>query len=304
MSSTRYLKKGNICLVILCFSFNSHFAYVSSLDQWPRSADVTVGHATTLKCLFKDRPTTLNCHYIFFMKVNPREKVLNIMAINDKRKYLLQGNTTTSSCDLTIINAIREDSGIYYCSHPDYMPFIGHGSRITVVGNVNVAPFVELFSPSEFMDANIPLICRAVGAASSQLRVFWVVNGEEHIGLTESVWPEQNYPTTEVTQSQFWLPKSEWEARVECTCVVEANGRNISKSVQRKPDSGSHMCRVLLFGISLSALFLIVVVTTVLVLHTHKGKHGQYTAKRSSVTVSKILKGSSAHTHKHIYKEM
>lgn len=104
-------------------------------------------------------------------------------------------------------------------------------------GEIDVSPSVELFSPSDFLDPDIPFICWVAHAVPSEIRVIWVVNGNEYIGLTESVWWRKNDPSTEFTQSKFWISKSDWEEGKLFSCIVEAGGKNISKSIRSKSRS-------------------------------------------------------------------
>ncbi|XP_031442379.1 uncharacterized protein LOC116225028 isoform X2 [Clupea harengus] len=289
MDNNKFKNYKCMCIIFLCSAVKAYHA--SILIQQPHATEVIVGHSTTLKCFLTDSETSkrLNCYYVTWIRVQSMRRTMDVITSNK------QYNEQTNSCDLTITTATLEDTGLYYCSGPEAKTFKGNGSKVTVVGNVN--PSVELFSPSEFPDPNIPLICWAKGTVPSQVRIFWVVNGEEHIGWTESVWTKQNDLTTEFTQSRFWLSKSDWDTGEQCTCVVEAGGKNISKSIQRP---GKDICLFLMYGVSGAALFMIMVsVTTVLVLlkghrikeiqeknrrRLNTGKRGKYRTKKSSVT--------------------
>ncbi|XP_048086307.1 uncharacterized protein LOC125285756 [Alosa alosa] len=281
-----------MCIILLCSPLKAY--HVSSLNP-----NVIIGSSTTLKSYNDDSvaSSSPNCFYLIWMRVHPKRRTMDVINV-DGHKYKTQYNEQTKSCDLIITTATLEDTGMYYCSETDARPFIGIGTKLTVVGNDGVILSVEVFSPSEFLDPNIPLICWATNTLPSQVRVFWVVNGKEHIGWTESVWSKQSdQTTTEFTQSRFWLSKADWEAGGKCTCVVEAGGRNVSKSIQRV---GNDMCLFLVYGISCAAFCMIfVAITTVLVLREGHGvkevrekdrrrlntdKHGKYTKKRSSLT--------------------
>ncbi|XP_062385873.1 uncharacterized protein LOC134072982 [Sardina pilchardus] len=281
-----------MCIILLCSPLKAY--HVSTL-----SSDVIIGSSTTLECLIEDSDASSfkNCFYLIWMRVNPKRRTLDVINV-DRVKYTTENNDDKKSCKLIITTATPEDAGLYYCTAPDAKPFIGTGTKLIVVGRPNDdTPSVELFPPSEFLHPAIPLICWATNAPPSQVRIFWVINEKEHVGWTESVWSTQSDQNPEFTQSRFWLSKSDWDAGEKCTCVVEAGGRNISKSIQR---AGNDICLYLVYGISCAAFFMMfVAVTTVLVLYKgnrvkevggkdHRrrisDKLGKYTTKGSSLT--------------------
>lgn len=99
----------------------------------------------------------------------------------------------------------------------------------------NVTASVELFSPSKSNSSGVSFICWAKGVVPSQVSVFWIVGGYEFSGLTESVWSDDSHLATEFTQSHIGSPDWSWEDGMQCTCVVELKGRNISKTIHFIP---------------------------------------------------------------------
>lgn len=99
----------------------------------------------------------------------------------------------------------------------------------------NVTASMELFSPWNSNSSEVPFICWAKGVSPSQVRVFWIVDGQEYSGLTESIWSNDSQFATEITQSRFWSTDLSWEAGMQCTCVVELKGRNMSKTFHHAP---------------------------------------------------------------------
>ena len=91
---------------------------------------------------------------------------------------------------------------------------------------------MELFSPSDNNGSSVPFICWAKGVSPSQVRIFWIVDGREYNGVSESIWSNDSHSATEFTQSQFWLSEWNLEDGIQCTCVVETGGKNISRTIQ------------------------------------------------------------------------
>ncbi|KAG9355267.1 hypothetical protein JZ751_000105 [Albula glossodonta] len=77
-------------------------------------------------------------------------------------------------------------------------------------------------------------MCLASDVFPLQVRIYWVIEGEEESGMTESIGIKDGDEIIESAQNQVLVPVEDWERGVLCTCVVEMNGRNISKSVQNQ----------------------------------------------------------------------
>ncbi|KAJ8397325.1 hypothetical protein AAFF_G00441590 [Aldrovandia affinis] len=186
--------------------------------------------------------------------------------------------TQRKVCSINIQNATVDDSGTYYCSAIyGNIIYMGNGSTVIVRKEKSTAspPIEILWSSDKIHRPIVPLTCSVSGVVPQQARVFWVIDGEEKIGLTGSIWTKDGDAVIESTQNRVLVPAEVWDRGAPCTCVVEFDGRNASKSVQR-PESGD-ACAVLLYGAIAGAALLITVTISIAVclLRGHYvGNHG------------------------------
>ncbi|XP_041932439.1 uncharacterized protein LOC121695544 isoform X2 [Alosa sapidissima] len=241
--------KTTSCIWMLLFLLSAKTSHVSSeiFTQTPGKVEVMVGQPVILKCHIKGVASysdgeRIYCHSVSWLKVHPATGKMETISFDN-------ANEIDEACEVTITSATQKDSGMYYCLvKPDRYALHGNGSSVIVTENLNVS--VELIVSSLDNGSSTTLfICRAEGVTSSEVRIAWIVNGEEHSGLTESVWSEGK----EMTQGLLWL--STWQSGAQCTCSVETRGQNISKSLQYIDSS---LCSsYLLYGVSGSVLFAI-----------------------------------------------
>ncbi|XP_076157305.1 uncharacterized protein LOC143140371 [Alosa pseudoharengus] len=288
--------KTTACIWMLLFLFSaSKRSHVSSdiLVQTPGKVEVMVGQPITLRCHTKGVVTVSNKMYCFtvsWLKVHPATGKMETISFEN---YDVKDGAI---CEVTITSATQKDSGIYYCSvKPDQYTLHGNGSSVVVTDNLDVS--VELIVSSlDSGNSTTLFICRAEGVTSSEVRIAWILNGEEHSGLTESVWSEGK----EMTQGLLWLSESDWQSGAQCTCSVETRGQNISKSLQYIDWS---LCSsYLLYGVYGSVLFAIAmaIFSAVIFCQSRKvsgksrraenrrpdhGNHGRYDIRSSEMEV-------------------
>ncbi|KAL0962268.1 hypothetical protein UPYG_G00337870 [Umbra pygmaea] len=97
-------------------------------------------------------------------------------------------------CPVTIQNATVTDSGIYYCAVVYGQQFyLGNGTTVIVKDKTKATPTIQILSSSDSDGSSVPLLCISVRSG----------------------------PISE-----------EWDRGAECTCVVEFERHNITKTAQ------------------------------------------------------------------------
>ncbi|XP_058260393.1 uncharacterized protein LOC131362419 isoform X2 [Hemibagrus wyckioides] len=198
---------------------------------------------------------------ISWYKVNLRNGKLGEVRL----QILDQLEDDKRTCTKTINNAQVQDSGLYYCaSAHDKMLFIGNGTRVVVTDtgplNLSVVVYTPVVEEVEEDDPSVLLQCVVMDTVPSQVRVWWLVDDEEHTGWTESGWTGQDDSASEYTRAQIRITAEEWsEATIEC--VVNYKNQTVSRTVPRPSHSVS--CAWLLYGGCTVAIFTIAVAITV-----------------------------------------
>ncbi|XP_010872035.2 immunoglobulin kappa light chain [Esox lucius] len=225
-----------VFLLLWCM-YSGTYIHTSTINQTPGLVMVKTGVNVTLECHLKELITY--CHSVTWLKIDPRTATLS-----ESNIYSDQISDKTSKpdqkCSATITNATARDSGMYYCSAVySNMVHTGNGSRIIIVteketpGNITESTTIKIFSSPDSDGSSVPLMCLVSGLVPSQVRVYWLINGREESGLTESARTDNSDQATEFTRNQILVQAEEWDRGAECTCVVEFEGQNITKTVQR-----------------------------------------------------------------------
>ncbi|XP_061111852.1 uncharacterized protein LOC133137538 [Conger conger] len=251
-----------VTLLLLCYVY----ALKGQVVQYPGWVNVEDGGTVRLLC--RTETSGILCNNFVWTKIDPRTKKL-ITMINDTNDTCVNDGQTTELFKV-IKNANVNDSGTYYCSVEfQKMLFVGNGSIVIVTqAKRTEPPPVDILWPRS-AQPRIPLLCVVSGVVPSEVRVFWVIDGEEDSGFTESFWTKDGGEVVESTQNRVLVPAEEWERGVVCTCVVEYAGKNFSKSVQNggNPDA----CAVLLYG-ALAGAALTVIVAICISVSLHRGR--------------------------------
>ncbi|KAJ8267887.1 hypothetical protein COCON_G00130590 [Conger conger] len=256
--------KMRVTLLLLCFIYALK-AQNTGVIQTPGLLTVEDGGTIILQCVLDAEGT--RCYTVVWAKTDSRTKML-IFPKNGA------DDGSGSTCTFTVENATLNDSGTYYCSVVlGSMTYFGSGSNVIVTqANRTEPPPVDILWPRS-AQPRIPLLCVVSGVVPSEVRVFWVIDGEEDSGFTESFWTKDGGEVVESAQNRVLVPAEEWERGVVCTCVVEYAGKNFSKSVQNEgsPDG----CAVLLYGIiAVAALTVIVAIWFCVFLHRGRSVRG------------------------------
>ncbi|XP_062386089.1 uncharacterized protein LOC134073122 [Sardina pilchardus] len=291
MSTTNHHKDWRLRLILLCCFLKT--LHGSSWDSYqsPDFVEETVGNSITLKCHVANIGFENSCESIIWAKVHPRTGELDVAYPASDENVEAANNETTKSCDLIVTGQSQEYSGIYYCwVKASTLRIQGNGSTVSFTGTLT--PSVELFSPWNSNASRLPFICWAKGVVPSQVRIFWVLEGSEYNGLTESIWSNNSHSATEFTQSRIWFADWDLEPGMKCTCVVNIGERNISKTIQYLPGSDPNSaCSVLVYGISFTSLFIVAGWLLVFRCHgrrskkIHKINHRQKFSKRGTDTI-------------------
>ncbi|KAJ8335220.1 hypothetical protein SKAU_G00408590 [Synaphobranchus kaupii] len=244
--------------LLLLFYIYTVKAQNTVVVQSPELVKVEDGGSVRLQC--STNVVGTYCYRVIWTRIDSRTKKLIFLQNIDT-------GGQKKDCFFGINSATLDDSGTYYCSVVlGTMIYFGNGSTVIVTqGNRTEPPPVDILWPRSIQPI-IPLLCVVSGVAPSQVRVFWVIDGEEDSGLIQSLWTKDSDEIVESTQNQVLVRADEWERGVVCTCVVEFDGKNISKSVQN--EESSDVCTVLLYGAFAGAgLTIIVAISIAVVLH-------------------------------------
>ncbi|KAK3508505.1 hypothetical protein QTP70_031363 [Hemibagrus guttatus] len=158
-------------------------------------------------------------------------------------------------CAGFIYNVSTADSGVYYCSiKHSFIIYMGNGSTVIVTaiqvflkkwtaivrsnGTKSFAerrprPIVTLYTSDANTGPSVSLQCVVMGVVPAEARVFWVVGESEMTGWTESSWTHANHSAKEYTRSHIKIPSQIWMEAQNMECVVEVDGRRVSKSFKR-----------------------------------------------------------------------
>ncbi|KAL0962266.1 hypothetical protein UPYG_G00337850 [Umbra pygmaea] len=225
----------NNLLLLLCWSHVLKVTLTSIITQKPEVVMMKTGGTVTLECNLNE-PNTY-CHYVTWMKIDHRAD--KIMESKDVRGYSKSEKVTKDKvlvCAVKINNATMRDSGTYYCSLVQHnMVYTGNGSRVIIVTDI----------PGQAYGTD-PLTIKILSSDSDGL------------SCPSPVFGVRSGPISE-----------EWDRGAECTCVVEFEGHNFTKTMQRRNDFNS-ICTVLLYGVTSGAVLIILVAVTI-VLCLHRG---------------------------------
>ncbi|KAJ8000221.1 hypothetical protein DPEC_G00202590 [Dallia pectoralis] len=223
-------------------------APTTTIIQTPGLVMVKPGGTVTLECILKELIT--NCHSVTWLKVDPRTEAMTASGNSNNANTHIR-NGPDQNCSTTITNATARDSGMHYCSAV-YSSTVhtGNGSRVYIVAdkerpvNSTESTTIKILSSSDYDGSPVPLVCLIPELVPSQVRVFWLIDGRQETGLTESGWTDNSDSATEFTRNQILVQPEEWDRGAECTCVVEFDGQNITKTVRRQASDFGDLCYI------------------------------------------------------------
>ncbi|KAM9434624.1 immunoglobulin lambda-1 light chain-like [Clarias gariepinus] len=282
-------------LLLFCCVFTSKTSLSSVVIQSPEFISSSVGESFTLKCA-RDLPFTYCYSSVSWFKVNPRTgkldevKQANDELVDDKK-----------SCSKTFTDVEVKDSGVYYCSIlNDQMVFIGKGTRVVITEKGPLQPSIIPYTPLEVemnVDAfSVLLQCAVMDAVPSQIRVWWLIDGEERTGWTESGWTRHDESVSEYTRAQIIIPAEEWiKAAHTIECVVQYENMSISQTLQRHTGNSDSTCSWLLYGGGGSVFTIAVTLALILCLRKEKHPHRMITEQPSTITEVEYSCGNFDH---------
>ncbi|XP_062845265.1 uncharacterized protein LOC134303720 [Trichomycterus rosablanca] len=215
----------------------------SVVFQTPEMVSVSAGDSFLLKCR---REIRLNYCYAStsWYKMNPRTGKLSLV-VKGQDGTADDGEKT---CTKTFSNVSVQDSGTYYCVvFSNTIVLVGNGSRVVVTERGPLNPSIVTYTPLEVDGTTVLLQAAVMNVVPTQVDVFWIIDEEKRSGWTESGWMGNQDSASEFTRAQIRISAEEWSGAAHVQCVVAWDGRNVSKTLERK--HGDSMCSGLLFGV-------------------------------------------------------
>ncbi|XP_064201578.1 uncharacterized protein LOC135260257 [Anguilla rostrata] len=215
------------CLLLLVCAIT-----LDAVQQFPALMEVEAGRTARLKCSTNGMPATY-CYTIIWTRVD--SKTNKLISLKNAPNFVSTVASEQTECSFDIKNATADDSGTYYCLVVyGKMVYIGNGSNVIVTqGRKTAPPPIEILGPSGDVHGSFTRLLCMIAGVVPKARMFWVIDGRERSGFTDTVWTKYGDEVVESTQSQVLVPAEQWERGAVCTCVVEFDGRNTSKSVQK-----------------------------------------------------------------------
>ncbi|XP_058261130.1 uncharacterized protein LOC131362851 isoform X2 [Hemibagrus wyckioides] len=232
-------------LALLCL-FALQSVSLLAITQYPAVVKVFCGENVSLTC---DTADVLSvCDSLLWFKVDQRSAEL-------KMTTAVYTDQSQKPCVGFIYNASVADSGVYYCSiKHSVMFYMGKGSTV-IVTECHPRPIVTLYVPDTDTRPSVSLQCVVMGVVPAEARVFWVIGESEMTGWTESSWTHTNHMAKEYTRSHISIPSQIWMEAQNVECVVEVDGRRVSKSIKQ---GSKQLCSLLLYLCSSVALVVII----------------------------------------------
>ncbi|XP_060759911.1 uncharacterized protein LOC132870295 [Neoarius graeffei] len=197
---------------------------LAMIVQSPAVVKVFRGEMVSLMCDLVE--LLISCDSITWFKVHSRTRELSLATAvhNDPR---------ASPCTGLIYNTSMADSGLYYCAAKhSVLSYWGSGSTV-IITERRPRPIITLYVPAESVGPSIPLQCMVMGVVPSEVNVSWVVGESEMTGWTESGWTHTSDSAVEYTLAHINIPSENWAETPNVDCVVEVDGRRVSKSLQQ-----------------------------------------------------------------------
>ncbi|XP_060760007.1 uncharacterized protein LOC132870382 isoform X2 [Neoarius graeffei] len=238
-------------LFLFCL-FSLQSVACAMIVQYPAVVKVFRGEMVSLVCDLVELLTSCDSVIWFKVHLRTREMSLATAVHNDPR---------ASPCTGLIYNTSMADSGVYYCTAKhSVISYLGNGSTV-IITERHPRPIITLYVPAESVGPSIPLQCMVMGVVPSEVNVSWVVGESEMTGWTESGWTHTN-DSVEYTLAHINIPSENWAETPNVDCVVEVDGRRVSKSLQQ---GSSQLCSWLMYLCSGVALVVVIVFVVTLV---------------------------------------
>ncbi|MCJ8749522.1 hypothetical protein PDJAM_G00177280 [Pangasius djambal] len=240
--------------------FALHSVSFSRIIQYPAVVKVFRGETVSLTC---DTVELLSkCDSISWFKVQPRTREMNVSTA----VHTDQGRRP---CTGFIYNTSTADSGIYYCSvKHSVISYMGNGSTV-IIKERHPRPTITVYVPDVSVGPSVSLQCVVMGVVPSEASVSWVIGESEMTGWMESGWTHTDDSAVEYTRAHISIPSEIWMEAQDVECVVEVDGRRVSKSLKQ---GSSQLCSWLMYLCGGVALVVVVVFLVALVALQPGGK--------------------------------
>ncbi|KAI5608645.1 hypothetical protein C0J50_6539 [Silurus asotus] len=216
---------SGVCVTVFVLRCLSYGVSLSHIVQYPAVVKVSAGENVSLKC--DSANVWSGCDSVSWIKVDLRSRRLMVSTA-----VRPDPDPRTRPCTGMIYNSSTADSGIYYCSvKHSVLSYIGNGSTL-IVTDPHPLPLVMLYVPDVRVGLPVSLQCVVMGVVPAEAKVSWLVGESELTGWTESGWTNTENPA-EYTRAHLSVPAENWREDQNVECVVEVDGRRISKSLIR-----------------------------------------------------------------------
>ncbi|XP_072530791.1 immunoglobulin kappa light chain-like [Salminus brasiliensis] len=252
-------------VLLICWTCCALKTSLSSvLTQSPGLLHVSVGDTFQVKCIH-EIPVMYCYSTTTWHRVDWRTGELKKLSTSSWTPNTNPENNG-KTCSLTISKATLQDSGMYYCTGLlNTVILFGNGTRVIVTDPARLDPSIIMYSPSDISGPIIPLQCLVMGAAPSQVQVFWNINQIEHEGWTELSWAGNSDSSQEYTRAYITVSKEVWTEADWIECVAVSEGKTISKRLVKRG-----VCSWYLF-LGFGVAFLTIAVATTVAVRLYKG---------------------------------
>ncbi|XP_047672574.1 uncharacterized protein LOC113662828 isoform X1 [Tachysurus fulvidraco] len=233
-------------LALFCL-FALQSVSLSSIIQLPAVVKVFRGETVSLTCDTVEFFSV--CDSVIWLKVDHRSGEMSTAPA-------VHTNQIRSLCTGFIYNTSAADAGVYYCSvKHSFISYMGNGSTV-IVTERHSRPIVMPYTSDPGAGPSVSLQCVVTGVVPAEVSVFWVVGESEMTGWTETGWTRTNHSAEEYTRARISVSSEIWMKAQNVACVVEVEGRRVSKSFKK---SSWQLCSWVMYLCSAVALIVVIV---------------------------------------------
>nr|XP_021405632.1 immunoglobulin lambda-1 light chain [Lonchura striata domestica] len=224
-----------LLFVVLAHSTGS---LVQAALTQPSSLSAKVGETVKITC------SGSSYNYGWYQQKIPGSAPVTVIYNNNNRPSGIpsrfSGSKSRSTATLTINGVQAEDEAIYFCgSYDSSSGVFGAGTMLTVTGQPQVAPTVNLFAPSseEMSQGKATLVCLIENFYPRDVTVEWVADGKTITSGVETSQPQQQSnaqqqsSTRYIASSYLSLTPTEWQSYNSVSCKVRHTAGNVEKTL-------------------------------------------------------------------------
>ncbi|XP_068064987.1 immunoglobulin lambda-1 light chain-like [Anomalospiza imberbis] len=228
-----------LLFVVLAHSTGS---LVQAALTQPPKVSAKVGETVRITC------SGSSYSYGWYQQKVPGSAPVTLIYWNDNRPSDIPsrftGSRSGSTGTLTITGVQAEDEAVYFCGSYDSSSMcgvFGPGTMLTVEGQPQVAPTINLFAPSsdELSEGKATLVCLIENFYPRDVTVEWVVdgititNGVVTSQTQQQINSQQQSSTRYVASSYLSLTPTEWQSHNSVSCKVRHVAGNVEKTLNR-----------------------------------------------------------------------